>query len=371
MAAVAAPAPLTAALDPAKPQSLVSLALGDLPVEIIGSPALRRLTLVKTLRGKDGLETEVQQFHNESGIGIRSIPAAIREFNVPEDEASVLQALSRTASFDIASRRLALLPEFRNDPRRRRLLEQSAALRFDRATQQATEALTARYTRALFADVFAGEREGMRSIGQLVARLNAVAAAGDPAERRRAQAHVRDLQQRFRLNNIGELLCFFGDFELLVTAIGYYRQNFLDLAPHMRRLDMDVRALPAADNPLISAMLAMVSDHLHQTMTWIERFFSAFDASFDDILSSAEPQTFKQLQEKLQSTYRTIGARLCAWGLRLQALHASSQRRRRPVGSLAQIDLIREVICKHLDRRDLDSHEIDEAIHFLRKASGR
>src|SRR5229473_5793348 len=83
MAAVAAPAPLTAALDPAKPHSLVSLALGDLPVEIIGSPVLRRLKLVKTLRGKHGLETEVQQFHNESGIGIRSIAAAIREFDVP------------------------------------------------------------------------------------------------------------------------------------------------------------------------------------------------------------------------------------------------------------------------------------------------
>ena len=68
----------------------------------VWAPALRRLTLVKTLRGKQGLETEVQQFHTESGIGIRSIAATIREFNVPENEAAVLQALRRTASFDIA-----------------------------------------------------------------------------------------------------------------------------------------------------------------------------------------------------------------------------------------------------------------------------
>jgi hypothetical protein len=368
---LAALPPLTAALDPAKPHSLVSLALGDLPVEIIGSPALRRLKLVKTLRGKHGLETEVQQFHNESGIGIRSIAAAIREFNVPDDEASVLHALRRTASFDIASRRLALLPEFRDDPKRRRLLEESPALRFDRATQQATEAVTARYTRALFADVFAGDRQGIRSIGQLVARLNAVAASGDPAERKRARAHVRDLQDRFRLNDVGELLRFFGDFELLVTAIGYYRQNFLDLAPHMQRLDMDVRALSPPDIPLISAMLAMVSNHLHHTVTWIEKFFNAFDASFDDILSSAEPQTFKELQEKLQGTYRTIGARLCGWGLRIQAVHAFTQRQNGPVRNLAQIDMIREVVCKHLNPSDLDGDEIDAAIHFLRQASGR
>jgi hypothetical protein len=317
------------------------------------------------LRGKHGLETEVQQFHNESGIGIRSIAAAIREFDVPDGEAAVLHALRRTASFDIASRRLALLPEFRDDPMRRRLLEESAALRFDRATQQATEALTARYTRALFADVFAGDRQGIRSIGQLVARLNAVAASGDPAERKRARAHVRDLQHRFRLNDIGELLRFFGDFELLVTAIGYYRQNFLDLAPHMQRLDMEVRALSH------SPMLATVSDHLHHTVTWIEKFFNAFDASFDDILSSAEPPTFKQLQEKLQGTYRTIGARLCAWGLRIQAMHAFTQRQSGPVRNLAQIDMIREVVCKHLNPSDLDGDEIDEAIHFLRQASGR
>jgi hypothetical protein len=156
-----------------------------------------------------------------------------------------------------------------------------------------------------------------------------------------------------------------------VTAIGYYRQNFLDLAPHMRRLDMDVRALVPSDNQLISAMLDSVSEHIHQTLSSIERFFNAFDASFDDILSSAEPQTFTQLQEKLQSTYRTIGARLCAWGLRLQAMHEATQRRHRPPGHLAQIDMIREVICKHLNRSDLDPHEIDEAIRFLRRASGR
>jgi hypothetical protein len=371
MTTAAALPPLTAALDPANPQSLVSLSLGDLPVEILASPVLRRLKLVKTLRGSRGLETEVQQFHNESGIGIRSIAAAIREFSVAEDEAAVLHALRRAAAFDIASRRLALLPVFRDDPLRRRLLEESAALRFDGATRQATEALTARYTRALFAGVFAGDSDGIRSIGQLVGRLNAVAAGGDAAERKRAQAHVRHLQQRFRLNDIGELLRFFGDFELLVTAIGYYRQNFLDLAPHMRRLDMDVRALSPPDIPLISTMLATVSDHLDQTVTWIEKFFNAFDASFDDILSTAEPQTFKQLQEKLQGTYRVIGGRLCAWGLRLQAMHAATQRQSGPMRNLAQIDLIREVVCKHLHPTDLDGAEIDEAIHFLRRASGR
>jgi hypothetical protein len=361
MTAAALP-PLTAALDPAKPSSLVSLPLGDLPVEIIGSPLLRRLKLVKTLRGKHGLDTEVQQFHNDSGIGIRSIAAAISEFNVPEDEAAVLRALRRTAAFDIASRRLALLPEFRNDPIRRRLLEDCAALRFDRATRQATEALTARYTRALFAGVFAGDREG---------RLNDVAASGDPAGRKRAHAHLRDLQQRFRLNDVGELLGFFGDFELLVTAIGYYRQNFLDLAPHMQRLEMDARALSPPDNRLISDMLATVSDHLCQTLTWIEKFFNAFDASFDDIVSSAEPQTFKQLQEKLQGAYRTIGARLCAWGLRLQAMHAIAQRQHRPPKNLAQIDMIREVVCRHLIQSDLGCEEIDDAIDFLRQAAGR
>jgi hypothetical protein len=370
MTAAALP-PLTAALDPAKPSSLVSLPLGDLPVEIIGSPLLRRLKLVKTLRGKHGLDTEVQQFHNDSGIGIRSIAAAISEFNVPEDEAAVLRALRRTAAFDIASRRLALLPEFRNDPIRRRLLEDCAALRFDRATRQATEALTARYTRALFAGVFAGDREGIRTIGQLVARLNEVAASGDPAGRKRAHAHLRDLQQRFRLNDVGELLGFFGDFELLVTAIGYYRQNFLDLAPHMQRLEMDARALSPPDNRLISDMLATVSDHLCQTLTWIEKFFNAFDASFDDIVSSAEAQTFKQLQEKLQSAYRTIGARLCAWGLRLQAMHAIAQRQHRPPKNLAQIDMIREVVCRHLIQSDLACEEIDDAIDFLRQAAGR
>jgi hypothetical protein len=259
---------------------------------------------------------------------------------------------------------------FRDVPARSRLLEESAALRFDRATQQATEALTARYTRALFADVFAGDREDIRSIGELVARLNAVAVGDDPTERQRAQAHVLHLQQRFRLKDVGALLRFFGDFVLLVTAIGHYRQTFLELAPHMQRLDMDVRALSPPDMPVISAMLATISDHLGRTLTEIEKFFSAFDASFDDILASAKPHTFKELQEKLQATYSVIGGRLCAWGLRLQALHALRQRRRRPKGSLEKIDTIREVVCKHLNQRELSSDKIDEAIRFMRKTLG-
>jgi len=363
--------PLTEALDPSHPYSLVCLSLSDLPAEVIGTQALRRLKLVKTLGGERGLTTEVQQFQDQSGTGIRSIAATIQEFNLPKGEVAVLRALERATAFDIASRRLALLSVLSDDPVRSRLLEDCAALRLDRASQQATEALTMKYTLALFAGVFTDGQEGVRSIGQLVARLNRASANADLAERKRAQAHVVHLQQRFQLKDVGDLLRFFGDFELLVTAIGYYRRSFAGLVPHMRQLDVNVRALSPPDDQMTATMLATVSAHLNHAVTKIEQFFDSFDASFDDILSSAEPQTFKRLQENLQRAYGRVGALLCGWGLRLQAVEAFMRRQRMPPKAQAQIDMIREVVCRHLDQSDLNFTEIDDAIRFLREASGR
>ena len=365
MIAAAGLPPLTAALDPAKPYSLVSVLLDQLPVEVVGSPALRRLKLVKTLGGEHGLATEIQQYQEKSGTGIRSIAAAIQEFNLPPGEAAVLQALEKAAAFDIASRRLALLRVFRDDPVRRQLLEDCAALRLDQATRQATEALTQKYTQALFANVFTGGPEGIRTVAELVARLDQVAAHADPAERKRAQAHIRNIQQRFRLSDVSDILPFLSDFELLVTAIGYYRQGFLDLLPHMRSLETEVQSLSPPDNQLISAMLASVSHHLSRAVSWIERFFQAFDASFDNILTTAEPQTFKQLQENLQSAYATIGALLCAWGLRIQALNAFVHQQRMPPRPAARIDMIREVVCKHLTDDDFKPEDLAGPIEFL------
>jgi hypothetical protein len=358
--------PLTTALDPTKPYSLVSLSLDQLPVEVVGSPVLRRLKLVKTLSGEHGLATEVQQFQEKCGTGVRSIAAAIQEFNLPPGEAAVLQALEKAAAFDIASRRLALLRVFRDDPVRRQLLENCAALRLDHATRQATEALTQKYTQALFANVFTGGPEGIRTVAELVARLNQVSAHADPAERKRAHAHILNIQQRFQLNDVSDILPFLSDFELLVTAMGYYRQGFVDLVPYMRNLESEVQALSPPDSQMISAMLASVGHHLSQAVIWIERFFQAFDASFDDILSTAQPQTFKQLQENLQRAYGTIGALLCAWGLRIQALHAFTHQQRTPPRPAARIDMIREVVCKHLTGDDFKPEDLGETIDFLR-----
>jgi hypothetical protein len=145
--------------------------------------------------------------------------------------------------------------------------------------------------------------------------------------------HIVHLQQRFQLKDVGDLLRFFGDFELLVTAIGYYRRSFAGLAPHMRQLDVNVRALSPPDDRMTATatMLATVSAHLNHAVTKIEQSFDSFDASFDDILSSAQPQTFKRLQESLQRAYGRIGALLCGWGaaasgrggLHAAAAHAS------------------------------------------------
>jgi hypothetical protein len=368
MAAAAAPPPLTDALDPTQRYSLVSLALADLPAEIIASPILRRLKLVKTLSGEHGLVTEVQQFQESSVAAIRSIDGAIQEFNLPKDEAAVLHALQSTAAFDIASRRLALMQIFRDHPVFRPLLEDCAALRFDHATQKAIEPLTRKYTQALFANVFTDGLEGIRTIGDLVSRLDQLSVHADPVERQRARAHVLNLQQRFRLNDVSDILPFFSDFELLVTAISHYRRCFLDLAPHMRRLEADVHTLSQPDNQLISAMLAMVSRHLSETVASIERFFQAFDASFDAIISTAEPNIFKELQENLQRAYATIGARLCGWGLRVQAMHAFMQQQRRPPSAQARIDIVRQVVCKHLNEGDLDPEDLKDAVAFLRRA---
>jgi len=363
-AAVGLP-PLTAALDPANPYSLVSVPLDQLPLEVVGSASLRRLKLVKTLGGEHGLATEIQQFQEKSGTGIRSIAAAIQEFNLPHGEAAVLQALEKAAAFDIASRRLALLRVFRDDPVRRQLLEDCAALRLDHVTRQATEALTQKYTQALFANVFTGGPEGIRTVAELVARLDQASAQADPAERKRAQAHIRNIQQRFRLNDVSDILPFLSDFELLVTAIGYYRQGFLDLVPYMRNLETEVRSLSPPDNQMISTMLAAVGHHLGQATNWVERFFQAFDGSFDNILSTAEPQTFKQLQENLQSAYATIGALLCAWGLRIQALNAVVHQQRTPPRPAARIDMIRELVCKHLTDDDFKPEDLRGPVDFL------
>jgi len=364
--------PLTDALDPAKPHSLVSLPLADLPVEIIGTPALRRLTLVKTLGGEHGVVTEVQQFREANGTGIRSVASTICEFDVPAEEAAVLHVLEEAAAFDVASRRLALSPIFRDNPERSKLLNESAALRFDPETQKATEGLTQKYTQALFANVFEDCQAGVQSIADLVARLNQASSDPDPAQRKRVQTHIIYLQQRFQLGDVTDILPFFSDFELLVTAIAYYRQNFLALVPHMRRLEADIPALSQQQqNPLILTMLARVGRHLRQTALWIELFFQTFDASFDDILSGAEPQTFKALQESLQKAYAAIGRLLCGWGLRLQAMQAGTERKRQPPSEVTRINMIRELVCKHLNEDELRPRDLDDAIGFLRQAARR
>jgi hypothetical protein len=356
------------ALDPANPYSLVSLPLGDLPVEIIGLPVLRRLTLVKTLAGQNGLVTEVQQFSEAIGTGIRSIGSTIQEFSVSPGEAAVLMALGRAASFDLASRRLALARLFREDPIRSKLLDDCPALRFDQATRKATEGLTQRYTKALFAHVFNEDSAEIRSIADLVARLDRASSDPDPTQRQRVQTHIVRLQEQFRLPTVADILPFLSEFELFVTAIGHYRQNFLALVPHMQRLEKTIQDLSQPDNQMISRMLDRLSRHLGQTMSSIERFFDAFDSSFDGILATAVPETFKQLQESLQRAYATIGRLLCAWGLRLQALQNSADRQRRPLNHAAQLDIIRELICKQLNDDDLHPRDLQDAIAFLKQA---
>src|SRR5476651_1472597 len=165
--------PLTDALDPSKPYSLVSLRLGDLPTEVIRSPAFRQLTLVKTLGGAQGLITGVQQFKEGSVAGIRSIDGAIEEFDIFKDEAAVLRALEGVPAFDIATRRLALMRIYRDDAVRTSLLEGCAALQFDSATRNENEAPTEKYTQALFADVFTDDEQGsVRNVADLIDRLD-------------------------------------------------------------------------------------------------------------------------------------------------------------------------------------------------------
>ena len=367
MTTASASRPLTDALDPANPYSLVCLPLADLPPEIIGSPSLRRVKLVKSLSGERGLVTEVQQFQESSVTGVRSIEGAIREFHLPKEEALTLLALRGVAAFDIASRRLALMRLFHDDPARGQLIEDCAALRFDPDTRQKTEALTRKYTQALFANIFTDNPEGVRSVGELVARLDKLAASSDVAERKRAQAHVLHIQQRFRLQNVGDILPFFSEFELLATAIAHYRGCYLDLVPHMQQLHADLRALNQPEHELNAIMLAQVAHSLGEARSLIENFFQAFDTSFDAIVSSAEPDTFKCLQEYLQGAYAAIGTLLCSWGLRLQAAFAFTQQRR-SLTPTSRIDMIREVICKHLNERGAGIGALSHATAFLRDA---
>lgn len=176
------------------------------------------------------------------------------------------------------------------------------------------------------------------------------------------------MQQRFQLNDVSDRLPFFSEFELLVTAIGHYRRCYLDLVPHMQRLQAELRALAEPDSERNAAMLAQVARSLGQTMSLVETFFQAFDVSFDAIVSNAEPRTFRLLHEYLQGAYATIGVLLCGWGLRLQALSASTQRRRSPTG-FARTDVIREVVCKHLDQSHADIGALRYATEFLRQAA--
>jgi hypothetical protein len=362
--------PLTDSLDPSKPYSLVSLRLADLPEEVIGSPTLRRLTLVKTLSGAHGLVTEVQQFKEASVTGIRSIDGAIEEFNVGTGEAAVLHVLERVPAFDVATRRLALMRIFRDDPVRASLLEDCAALHFDSATRSETEALTEKYTQALFADVFTESEKGsIKTVADLITHLDKASASANPAERKRAKSHLLDIQRRFQLRDISGLIPFFSDFELLVTAIGHYRRCFLGLLPHMRLLDGDTHSLSRTADQTTTAMLTAVSRYLGQTVTWIERFFVVFDESFDKIIASAEPQTFKRLQENLQRGYAAIGALLCGWGLRIQAVDEFLQRQNRNPRAAVRIAAIREFVCKHLHEGSPDFDDLNKAIGFLREAS--
>jgi hypothetical protein len=330
------------------------------------------LTLVKSLGGEHGVVTEVQQFREANGTGIRSVASTISEFNVPDKEAEVLHVLEEAAAFDIASRRLALSQIFRDNPDGTRLLNDCAALRFDAVTQKATERLTQKYTQTLFANVFAACQAEVQSVADLVVCLNRASNDPDPAQRKRVQSHIVYLQERFQLRDVADILPFFSDFELLVTAIAYYRQNFVGLVPHMRRLEADIRALSKQQhNQLNLNMLARVSRHLSQTAILIERFFQAFDASFDNILSAAEPNTFKQLQENLQKAYATIGRLLCGWGLRLQAVQVFTERQRQLASEVTRINMIRELVCKHLREDELHPQDLDDAIGFLRQAARR
>jgi hypothetical protein len=360
---------LTDSLDPSKPYSLVSLRLADLPNEVIGSPSLRRLTLVKTLSGAHGLVTEVQQFKEASVTGIRSVDGAIEEFNVPDREAAVLRALEGVPAFDIATRRLALMRIFRDDPIRAALLEDCAALRFDSATRKESEGLTDKYTQALFADVFAESEKGStQTVADLIGQLVRASASPDPAERKRAKSHLVDIQRRFQLNDISDLIPFLSDFELLVTAIGHYRRCFLDLLPKLELQDAELYTLTLATDPMTSTMLTTVSRYLGQTVILIEKFFVTFDESFDKIVSSAEPQTFNQLQENLQKGYAAIGALLCGWGIRIQAVDEFTQRQRRIPRAAARIGAIREFVCKHLHDGSSDFEDLNKAIDFLHRA---
>jgi hypothetical protein len=362
--------PLTDSLDPSKPYSLVSLRLGDLPTEIIRSPAFRQLTLVKTLGGEHGLVTEVQQFKEGSVTGIRSIDGAIEEFNIFRDEVVVLRALEGVPAFDIATRRLALTRLFRDDPMRTALIEDCPALQFDSAMRNENEGLTEKYTQALFADVFTDDEKGsIRSVADLIDRLDKASSSAVPAERARAKSHLVDIQQRFQLHDITDLIPFFSDFELLVTAIGHYRRCFLDLLPHMEALDTELRTLSRATDQMTTAMLTSVSRFLRETVDWIQRFFTAFDESFDKIIASAEPQTFNHLQENLQIGYAAIGALLCGWGLRIQAVDAFMQRQRPAPRAAARIGVIREFVCKHLHEGSSDFANLENAIDFLLDAS--
>jgi len=171
------------------------------------------------------------------------------------------------------------------------------------------------------------------------------------------------------LNDVSDILPFFSDFELLVTAIGHYRRCFLDLLPHMELLDAELHALSRTTDQMTTIMLTTVAHYLSQTVIWIERFFAAFDESFDAIISSAEPQTFNQLQKNLQIGYATIGALLCGWGLRIQAVDAFMQRQRSTPRAAARIGVIREFVCKRLHEGDSDFEDLNKAIGFLRKAS--
>jgi hypothetical protein len=232
-----------------------------------------------------------------------------------------------------------------------RSLKDCAALQFDSATRKETEGLTDKCTQALFADVFAESEKGsIQTVADLIAHRDKASASPDPAERKRAKSHLLDIQRRFRLNDISDLIPFFSDFELLVTAIGHYRRCFLDLLPHthMQLLDAEIHTLSRATDQTTSTMLTTVSHDLGQTVMWIERFFAAFDESFDTIISSAEPQTFNQLQKNLQRGYAATGALLCGWGLRIQAVDAFMQRQRPTPRAAARIEVVREFVCKHL-----------------------
>ncbi len=354
-----------AAIDPLDPHSLVALPLGGLPEEIINTPAFRKLLMVKTLSGRNGVATELQQFKEKgAGVGIRGIDDAIREFEATANDRMVLQALEKVAGLDIASVRQVLIRIYRNDTERLNLIDSCDALRFDRATRKENERWTRRYINSLFAEIFR-ESSDIKTTGELVLALDDAYSSEDPKRRKVAREHLQILQNKFKLGGEDEIVPFLTDFELLASAVSYYRRYYAEMQPLMREFREDLVRLEATANPFSRGMLSTVNRHLAKTMDHFERFFRTFDDCFEVVIGDVRPNTFKELQATLQRAYSQLGALLCGWGLRLQAWHEYGQTHRN-AGAHSRIDMVREYVCKYLYENYPNPEDLDEHIDFLK-----